>query len=290
MLEEPIVWTGYMHEEHGKGLGGTEKEIVPLDPDHPGFRDLDYRARRNAIAKLAIEYREGDPIPHAEYTPEEHEVWRTVWRSLGPVHRKHAVGEYLEASSMLDLPRDEIPQLAEVDRRVARLSGFRMLPVAGLVTARGFLSYLARNIFLSTQYIRHYSVPMYTPEPDIVHELVGHAASLTHPAFVKMNQAFGRAATRVDEETMAGLTNVYWFTAEYGVALENGQPKAYGAGLLSSFGELESFGENAELRPFDIPAIAKTNYDPTQYQKILFVGRDFESATAEATAWADSLG
>lgn len=279
-----------MHEESRIPREASEKEIVALDPDHPGFRDADYRARRNAIAKLAIEYREGDPIPLAEYTPEEHEVWRTVWRSLGPVHQKHASSEYLEASVKLDLPRDAIPQLRDVDERTKALSGFRMFPVHGLVTTRGFLSYLARNVFLSTQYIRHHSVPMYTPEPDIVHELVGHAASLTHPAFVAMNQAFGRAAMRVDDATMVGLGNVYWFTVEYGVALEGGMPKAYGAGLLSSFGELESFAENADLQPFDLEAIARTSYDPTQYQKTLFVGRDFESATREATAWADSLG
>ncbi|MBC7792518.1 MAG: phenylalanine 4-monooxygenase [Clostridia bacterium] len=289
MLEE-ATGRKSMHEDKRRALEAQEKEIVALDPDHPGFRDLDYRARRNAIAKLAVEYREGDPVPFAEYTPEEHDVWRTVWGSLGPVHEKNAVREYLDASKALDLSRDRIPQLSDVDQRVKALSGFRMVPVAGLVTSRGFLSYLAKNVFLSTQYIRHHSVPMYTPEPDIVHELVGHAASLTHPAFVAMNQAFGRAAMRVDEETMIGLANVYWFTVEYGVVLEDGVPKAYGAGLLSSFGELESFAETAELRRFDIEVIAKTGYDPTQYQKILFVGRDFESATREATAWADSLG
>jgi phenylalanine-4-hydroxylase len=265
------------------------KDLVELDPDHPGFRDAAYRERRNAIAKLALEYKEGDPIPYANYTPEENEVWRTVWSSLGPVQDKNACKEYLTGRDKLALSREQIPQLREVSDRVAKLSGFRMLPVGGLVTARTFLSYLARDIFLSTQYIRHYSVPLYTPEPDVVHEMVGHAATLVRPSFVELNRAFGRAASRVDEKKLAAIVNVYWFTVEFGVAQEDGQPKAYGAGLLSSFGELGDFAKNAELRGFDIEEIGATSYDPTQYQKILFMAPSFEAACTKLMAWCDAL-
>lgn len=265
------------------------KDLVQLDPDHPGFRDAAYRKRRNDIAKLAADYREGDPVPFAEYTEEEQEVWRTVWKSLAPVHQKFACKEYLAASARLNISRETIPQLAEVSDKVQKLSGFRLLPVGGLVEARDFLSYLARDIFLSTQYIRHHSVPLYTPEPDVVHELVGHAASLTVPEYVELNRAFGRAAMRVDEEKLKALVNVYWFTVEFGLVMEDGEPKAYGAGLVSSFGELESFKENAELRPFVIEDIGRTNYDPTQYQKILFVGPSFNESVRELIRWADAL-
>ena len=161
--------------------GGTE-ELVPLDPDHPGFKDPVYRARRNAIAKLALDYREGQPLPDVEYTEDEQAVWRTVWEHLAPLHDRFACREWKESSKALALDRTRVPQLAEVNEALKRGAGFRMLPVAGLVQGRTFLGMMGKGSFLSTQYMRHHSVPLYTPEPDVVHELVGHAASLFHPA------------------------------------------------------------------------------------------------------------
>src|SRR3989475_10178805 len=85
--------------------------IVQLDPDHPGFRDQEYRARRNQIAQLAMNYHPGDPIPDAPYTPEEHRVWQTIWTALGPAHQKHACAEYLASLQRLSFDHTRIPQL-----------------------------------------------------------------------------------------------------------------------------------------------------------------------------------
>jgi phenylalanine-4-hydroxylase len=114
-------------------------------------------------------------VPRIDYTGDEHAVWREVSRELAPLHARYACAESLEASRRVALPRERIPQLAEVNAAIGPLHGFRMLPVAGLVTAKAFLTQLARGVFLSTQYMRHHSVPLYTPEPDVVHELIGHA-------------------------------------------------------------------------------------------------------------------
>src|SRR6266850_2139326 len=117
--------------------------IVQLSPDHPGFRDLEYRARRNRIAQLALRYQPGKPIPEAPYSPEEHEVWRAVWNALEPAHQTHACAEYLECLRQLAFAPDRIPQLREVNEKVQALSGFRLEPVAGLVEPRVFLESLA---------------------------------------------------------------------------------------------------------------------------------------------------
>src|SRR5947209_9316295 len=108
------------------------KLIVQLDPDHPGFRDSEYRARRNRIAEIALYYRPGTPIPDAPYTETEHEVWRRIWEAVEPAHRAHACSEYLECVRRLELPRNRIPQMREVSEKVEALSGFRLEPVAGL--------------------------------------------------------------------------------------------------------------------------------------------------------------
>lgn len=259
-------------------------DLVPLDPDHPGFRDPVYRARRNQIARLAHDYRTGDPAPTVEYTNDEHAVWRTVYERLDPRHRSGACREYRDCVDLVGLPRDRIPQLEEVNERIRPVTGFRMLPVAGLVTARAFLEFLGDRIFLATQYIRHASRPHYTPEPDVIHELVGHAASFAHPDFSDLSAHFGRATRSASDETVERLARLYWFTLEFGAALESGAPKAYGAGLLSSVGEMDRLPE-AELRRFDCETMASTPFDPTDFQPFYFVAPSFGTMVREVRAF-----
>lgn len=257
-------------------LDHVEVRIVDLDPDHPGFRDPQYRARRNAIADIAMSYRPGQPIPHAPYTQLEHRVWQTIWNALGPAHRAHACAEYLDCLDKLNFDTDRIPQLDEVSRKVEALSGFQLEPVAGLVEPRIFLESLARGVFLCTQYIRHHSTPLYTPEPDVAHEIIGHAVTLASPRLAEINRLFGEAVSRTKTpDELDRLARVYWFTIEFGVLRENGQIKAYGTGLLSSAGELAEM-HKAKLLPLDLEVAANHVYDPTHYQSILFCADSFD--------------
>ena len=254
----------------------VELRLVHLDPDHPGFRDPEYRARRNAIAQIATTYKSGDPIPIAPYTELEHGVWQTIWKALGPVHREYACAEYLACLEQLDFDTDRIPQLDEVSQKVEAISGFRLEPVAGLVEPRMFLESLANGVFLCTQYIRHHSTPLYTPEPDVAHEIIGHAVTLASPRLAEINRMFGEAVRRTkDPHALDRLSRVYWFTIEFGVLREEGRIKAYGTGLLSSAGELPEM-HKAELRPLDLEAAANHVYDPTHYQAILFCAESFD--------------
>ena len=251
--------------------------IVQLDPDHPGFRDADYRARRNRIAEIALGYEPGAPVPDAPYTEEENALWRAIRDALAPAHRAHACAEYLEAARRLDLPRERIPQLREVSERVRAISGFRLEPVAGLVAPRVFLESLADGVFLCTQYIRHHSTPFYTPEPDVVHEVLGHALTLASPRLAELNRLFGRAVRRTrSNASLERLSRVYWFTIEFGVLREDGEVKAYGTGLLSSAGELEEM-RGARLRPLDIEEASRAEYDPTHFQPTLFCADSFDA-------------
>jgi phenylalanine-4-hydroxylase len=249
--------------------------IVQLSPDHPGFRDLDYRARRNRIAQLALSYRRGEPIPEAPYTPEEHKVWQAVWKALGPAHEAYACAEYQACVRQLAFAPDRIPQLREINEKVQAISGFRLEPVAGLVEPRVFLESLASGTFLCTQYIRHHSTPLYTPEPDVVHEIVGHAVTLASKRLAELNRLFGKAVKRTSSlGALNRLSRVYWFTIEFGVLREDGMVKAYGTGLLSSAGELEAM-QDAELRPLDLQAASLQQYDPTHFQLVLFCADSF---------------
>jgi phenylalanine-4-hydroxylase len=250
--------------------------IVQLDPDHPGFRDQEYRSRRNAIARIATDYKPGMPIPVAPYTTEEHLLWRNIRDALELAHQQYACAEYLECVENLELPRDRIPQLFEVSEKVQALSGFRLEPISGLVEPRVFLESLADGVFLCTQYIRHHSTPNYTPEPDVVHEITGHAVTLASERLAELNRLVGEVVKRTTStDALERLSRVYWFTIEFGVVREHGEIKAYGTGLLSSAGELEAM-HHAELRPLDLEAASRQQYDPTKYQPILFCANSFE--------------
>jgi phenylalanine-4-hydroxylase len=262
-------------------------ELLQLDADHPGFHDAVYRRRRNEIARAALDYREGQPVPSIGYTEQEHEVWTEVWRHLDPLHERYACRAYRDAGDRIALSRERIPQLNAVNATIQPLLGFRMTPVAGLVAAKSFLSQLGRDVFLSTQYMRHHSVPLYTPEPDVVHELIGHAATFADPTFVALNRAFGEAALRAhdDPEMIERIGRLYWYTLEFGVLRERGRLRVYGAGLLSSFGELGRFENEEELRDWNVDVIATTPYDPTQYQQNLFVAPSFETMAEDVHRW-----
>lgn len=244
--------------------------VVQLESDHPGFSDSAYRERRNSIAQLSLNHRVGDPIPTVEYTAQEDEVWQIVSDALATSHQKLACRSFVEAKEQLQLPTDHVPQLTEVSGLLEPLTGFRYEPVAGLAPLREFYGAFSSRRFFSTQYIRHPSVPKYTPEPDVIHEVIGHANQLADPGFAELYLAVGGAVDRTQSsEALGFLSKVFWFTVEFGVVFEDGEPKAYGAGILSSVGEMDEF-QGATIRPLDVEEIGRVEYDITHYQPVIY--------------------
>ena len=303
-----------MHEESAEVEEGVSEEtneansavrieggnvFVELDPDHPGFKDKEYRERRNEIAKIAIEWnkmtmqeRRMKKIPNAPYSEREHAVWEAIMERMEPAQEKYACKQYLEYARKLELPKDRIPQLQEVSEKLEEITGFRQEPVGGLVHPKTFHTALANKVFLSTQYIRHSSNPFYTPEPDVVHELVGHTAMLAVEKWAELNMLFGQADIRTEsEEAIKRLGTVYWFTMEFGVCKEGGDVKAIGPGLLSSYGEMEHActggafcgkedacvcEPNLEYRKYNFEEMETRPYDVTKYQPVLYLADSFE--------------
>ena len=243
---------------------------VHLADTHPGAGDPAYQERRNAIAAAALAWTPGAPAPRIDYTEAEEEVWRTVWRELSPKHERYACRAFRDAVTALDLPRDRIPQLDEITARMRELTGFGYVPAAGIVGIEEFYGSLADRTFHSTQYLRHDAAPLYTPEPDLIHEVVGHGHLLADPQLAELNRLAGEAARRArTPEGLQLVADVFWFTIEFGVLHEDGELRAYGAGILSSYGEIEEF-RAMEIRPLDFAAMATLEYDITHYQPVLF--------------------
>lgn len=285
---EDIPWFPKKISDLDKFAAKTLDAGADLESDHPGFKDEEYRKRRCAIVEMAQKYRHGDRIPRIDYTPQEVETWGTCFRKLRHLYASHACRQMNEVFPLLEkycgYSEDNIPQLEDISNFLKQATGFSLRPVQGLLTPRDFLNGLAFRVFHSTQYIRHHSKPLYTPEPDVVHELMGHVPLFANPSFAEFSQEIGLASLGASDEEIEELATVYWFTVEFGLCKEvdsSGKEvvKAFGAGLLSSFGELEyCLTDKPETRPFDPKVAAKTKYPITEYQPVYFVADSFESA------------
>uniref|UniRef100_A0AAU7L0S5 Tryptophan 5-hydroxylase 2 n=1 Tax=Girardia tigrina TaxID=6162 RepID=A0AAU7L0S5_GIRTI len=265
-----------------------------LDADHPGFKDETYRIRRNQFSEIAYAYKHGNPIPKIEYTKDEIETWGNVYRELTKLYPTHACREFLENLPLLQkycgYREDNVPQLEDVSQFLKNRSGFMLRPVAGYLSSRDFLAGLAFRVFHCTQYVRHPSDPFYTPEPDCCHELMGHVPLLADPSFAQFSQEIGLASLGASEEEVQKLATCYFFTIEFGLCHQNGELRAYGAGLLSSIGELKhALSNESNIQKFDPKVVMEQECLVTTFQNSYFYTPSFDDAKDKMREFAKTI-
>ncbi|CAI7785392.1 unnamed protein product [Closterium sp. NIES-53] len=262
-----------------------------LAPDHPGYHDEEYKRRRAHIADIAKLHQVGTPIPRVQYSDAETAVWRTVLTALEQLYPTHACSTFLRALPLFAFSPHAIPQLEDVSAVLHAHSGWCIRPVAGLLHPRDFLNGLAFKYFHSTQYIRHESQPMYTPEPDVCHELLGHVPMLADPAFSALAHAIGQASLGASDKDIWHLTKLYWYTVEFGTVMEHGEVRAFGAGLLSSYGELAYMrsganGKYPSFAPLDpLGPLPRMSYKDG-FQRTYFLCHGFHDLASKLHSYA----
>jgi phenylalanine-4-hydroxylase len=225
----------------------------------------------------------------AGYTDEEHLVWATLYGRRMPTLRTTASRVFLRGVDDIGLESECIPDLAVLNRRLARRTGWRAVPVAGFLPAGEFFASLSRREFPTTVTIRAADRLDYVPEPDIFHDVFGHVPLHADPVFADFLQRFGvlAAAARTAEETER-MARLFWFTVEFGLILEKDGARAYGSGLISSHADAaNALGPGCEHRPFDLDRVLDQPFRIDDLQPVLFVVESFKQlfeAVAEVEA------
>ena len=265
-----------------------DPDILELEAGHPGLGDVAYVQRRRDLFALCRRHRlEGLGPPLIEYTPDETRIWRDVSVKLDELHRQHACSIYLAAKDALAISTTEIPQLRLLSERLQRETRMHLVPAEGPLAYRTFYSYIAKRGFPVTQFIRHGSHPEFTPEPDMLHDCLGHVPSLMNQDYAEVLTLIGKAAfTTPDPLQVLALKRFSWYSIEFGLIEEAGGLKVFGAGILSSTGEIpfSLFSTEVRRRPFVTDEVIETDYDPSRMQDHLFVIPSFAWLRSEIEA------
>jgi phenylalanine-4-hydroxylase len=219
---------------------------------------------------------EADATGVVRYTEEEHRTWAELYARQELAIRGKACDEFLHGLTLLNLPRDHVPQLREVSRALCSETGWEIAPVPGLIPFDDFFKLLADRRFPAANFIRHHDELNYLQEPDIFHEIFGHTPMLTHPYFAEFTHTYGKLGLAASEEDRVFLARMYWFTVEFGLIQPPGQSvRIYGGGILSSIGETEyAVGHQPQRKRFNILDALRTPYRIDIMQPLYYVIED----------------
>ena len=208
-----------------------------------------------------------------KYTPEEHALYRRLYERQSNLVPRYACPEWIEAIGRLDAAQ-EIPRFDVISRKLKAKTGWEIVAVPGLIPDDVLFTHLANRRFPVTVWLRRPEEFDYIVEPDVFHDFFGHVPLLFDRTYADHLHEYGKGglkAMRLDAVKM--LARLYWYTIEFGLIKTEEGVRAYGAGLLSSGGELAYCVDDPrpERRPFDLERIMRTQYQIDRYQERYFV-------------------
>ena len=217
------------------------------------------------------------------YTPVEHELYRRLYARQSRLVPRYACDEYNRALGALEAA-EAIPRFEEVSRRLRATTGWEIVAVPGLIPEVAFFTHLANKRFPVTVWIRKPEEFDYIVEPDVFHDFFGHVPLLFDRVYADHLHEYGKGglkAMRLDAVKM--LARLYWYTIEFGLVKTPSGVRAYGAGLISSGGELAYCVEDPAPRrlDFNLETILRTKYLIDRYQGSYFVIQSFEQLMRE---------
>lgn len=222
---------------------------------------------------------------YAAYTAADHDTWRRLYA------RQSALLPGLASSAFVDcLPllgaSGHIPRFEEINPRLQAATGWQLVGVPGLIPEVDFFRLLSQRRFPVTDWIRSPAEFDYIVEPDIFHDLFGHVPLLFNPVIAGYMQRYGEGGLRAQAlGAVELLARLYWYTIEFGLIREAGGLRAYGAGILSSAGELDYSVRSPvpQRLPLALERTMRTRYRIDDYQQTYFVIDDLQQLLDFAT-------
>ncbi|PIQ29011.1 phenylalanine 4-monooxygenase [bacterium (Candidatus Blackallbacteria) CG17_big_fil_post_rev_8_21_14_2_50_48_46] len=249
------------------GLEGKDPRCIPIKIDSP----------------LPI----GDEIEVPSYTPDQQAVWQYLLQRQLEILPGRACQAFLKGLEALKLPPDRIPSLPELSKTLEATTQWRVARTPGLLHEQDFFELLAQRVFPSTDYIRERHELDYTPAPDLFHDIFGHLPMITEPDFADFYQRYGQASLKATGLKRRQLESFHWFTVEFGLVREKGEPRIYGNGIVSSYKEtFHALGHEVKLLPFDPEVMGDHPYEVWHLQPVLFVVDSFEALKEGFENWA----
>ena len=218
------------------------------------------------------------PQDYAAYTPADHDTYRRLYARQAALLPGLASDEFIRALPSLGV-RDLIPRFDQVNERLHKATGWEIVTVPGLIPEVPFFTLLANRKFPVTDWIRTPQEFDYIVEPDVFHDLFGHVPLLFNPVFADHMQEYGKGGLKAHRLGACELlSRLYWYTIEFGLIRQPDGLRAYGAGILSSGGELQHSVRSPEPQrlPLDIERVMRTRYKIDSFQQTYFVIDSFQ--------------
>ena len=220
---------------------------------------------------------EHNQIIYPDYPQSDHESWKFLYERQMKYLPGKACDEYMDGVQKLNFTPEKIPALKDLSNVFMKTTGWKIARVPGLIDVQDFFELLRKKVFPSTDYIRGKKELDYTPAPDLFHDMFGHMPLLTNSNFASFYQMFGEAALNAKGMQRKWLETFHWFTVEFGLIKQNSEMRIYGAGIISSLGEVQhALSKEVEVKNFEVEKIINQDYDVWHLQPILFAIESFE--------------
>ena len=230
-------------------------------------------------------------IQYPNYLESEQETWRFLFDRQMKFLPGRACDEYIEGAKKLNFTPDKIPALKDLSTIFKYTTGWKIARVPGLIHEQNFFKMLREKIFPSTDYIRGKDELDYTPAPDLFHDIFGHMPLLTESNFASFYRMFGEAAMKAEGIKRKYLETFHWFTVEFGLINKPEGVRIYGAGIISSLGEVQhALSSEVEVRPFEPEKLVLQEYDVWHLQPVLFAIDSFEHLEEGFKDWTKRIG
>jgi phenylalanine-4-hydroxylase len=216
---------------------------------------------------------------YTNYTSEDFEVWHTLFNRQIKILEPIVSKVYLEALQKIQFTADVIPDFRSVDKILSVHTGWSIKVVPNIAEAQLFFASLSKNQFTSTCWLRFKSQMDYLEEPDMFHDIFGHIPLLTNSDYTKFYNGIAEIAIKYsgDPRSYELISKIYWATIEFGLIREDNQIKVYGAGIISSKGEVQNvLKQKDNYVNFNIQTVFDTDFVSCEIQTKYFVTESFE--------------